>query len=246
MTEQEWLQSTNFVDMLAFIEPSMSERKYRLFACACCRCIWHLLEDKRSRAAVEAGEKRADKHITKKELVNAHNGAKKAAKTPGTPLWAEEAAVQASAPDNPDPFGDVLSAVFYHVANEAWEGAFEAAKQRGLHGDEAFNAAAGDAEDAGSMAGDEMRSRFCSLLQESVGNPFHPVTFNVNWATANDSTAAKLAHVIYDEKRFNDRPILADALEEAGCDHAEILQHCREEREHVRGCWVLDLILGRT
>jgi hypothetical protein len=40
-------------------------------------------------------------------------------------------------------------------------------------------------------------------------------------------------------------PILADALEEAGCDHADILTHCREPGEHVLGCWVVDLLTGR-
>jgi hypothetical protein len=55
-----------------------------------------------------------------------------------------------------------------------------------------------------------------------------------------------LAQAITDERRFDDLPILADALEEAGCDNAALLQHCRWPGEHVRGCWVLDLILCKT
>jgi hypothetical protein len=51
-----------------------------------------------------------------------------------------------------------------------------------------------------------------------------------------------MAQAIYDERRFGDLPILADALEDAGCNDARILSHCRDEQEHVRGCWVLDLV----
>jgi hypothetical protein len=55
----------------------------------------------------------------------------------------------------------------------------------------------------------------------------------------------KMARTIYEERRFEDLPILADALEEAGCENEIILWHCRELGEHARGCWVLDAILGR-
>jgi ferredoxin len=60
----------------------------------------------------------------------------------------------------------------------------------------------------------------------------------------NDSTVVKLATAIYDELRFQDMPILADALEESGCDNPDILNHCRQPGEHVKGCWVVDLILS--
>ena len=59
-----------------------------------------------------------------------------------------------------------------------------------------------------------------------------------------DGAVSKLAQVIYDEDRFGDLPILADALEEAGCTHAELLAHCRGRQAHYRGCWVVDLVLG--
>ena len=54
-----------------------------------------------------------------------------------------------------------------------------------------------------------------------------------------------LACGVYDERAFDRLPILADALEEAGCDDPEILKHCRGEGPHVRGCWALDLLLGK-
>jgi hypothetical protein len=68
---------------------------------------------------------------------------------------------------------------------------------------------------------------------------------NADWLVWNATTIPKIAKAIYMERRFADMPILADALEEAGCDNADILNHCRSGGEHVRGCWVLDLLLAK-
>jgi hypothetical protein len=81
-----------------------------------------------------------------------------------------------------------------------------------------------------------------ALLRDIFGNPFRPVSFDLTWRTP---TARKLAQAVYDTRRFEDLPILADALEEAGCTDAEVLAHCRGGGDHVRGCWVVDLVLGR-
>lgn len=62
----------------------------------------------------------------------------------------------------------------------------------------------------------------------------------------NDATVRKLARTIYETRRFQDMPILADALEEAGCTDADILHHCRQPGEHVGGCWVVDRLLGKS
>ena len=74
------------------------------------------------------------------------------------------------------------------------------------------------------------------------GNPFRPVTFDPIWRTA---TVTSLAQAIYDERAFDRLPILADALEDAGCTCAEMLEHCRQPSQHARGCWVVDLLLGK-
>jgi hypothetical protein len=60
------------------------------------------------------------------------------------------------------------------------------------------------------------------------------------------ATRAQHAQLIYEERRFADLPSLADAIEEAGCDNADVLAHCRAGSEHVRGCWVVDLLLGKA
>jgi predicted metal-dependent HD superfamily phosphohydrolase len=80
-------------------------------------------------------------------------------------------------------------------------------------------------------------------IREVIGNPFRPVTVDSTWRTC---TVLSVAQSIYDERAFERMPILADALEDAGCDNADILEHCRQPGEHVRGCWVVDLILGKS
>src|SRR5262249_35289724 len=80
------------------------------------------------------------------------------------------------------------------------------------------------------------------LLRDVMGNPFSPLEWNSAWQTA---TVTSLAQAIYNERGFDRLPILADALEDAGCDNAEMLNHCRQVGEHIRGCWVVDLILGK-
>ncbi len=59
-------------------------------------------------------------------------------------------------------------------------------------------------------------------------------------------TVVSLADALYRDRAFDRLPILADALEEAGCTNADVLLHCRQPAEHVRGCWVVDLVLGKT
>jgi hypothetical protein len=86
----------------------------------------------------------------------------------------------------------------------------------------------------------------CRLLRCIFGNPYRPaLAVDPSWLAWNGGTVAKLAAAIYDERRLIDLPILADALEDAGCTDAAILGHCREAGEHVRGCWVVDLLTGR-
>jgi hypothetical protein len=72
-----------------------------------------------------------------------------------------------------------------------------------------------------------------------------PVVASPGWLAWNSGVVAKVANSIRRGRNFHELPILADALEEAGCDNANMLSHCRQSSEHVRGCWVLDLLLGK-
>ena len=85
----------------------------------------------------------------------------------------------------------------------------------------------------------------CHLLRDIFGNPFRPITVPPAWLEWNDRIAPKMGKTIYDERAWEQMPMLADALEHAGCSDADFLSHCRQPRPHVRGCWVVDLVLGR-
>jgi hypothetical protein len=84
--------------------------------------------------------------------------------------------------------------------------------------------------------------RLCQPIRDIFGNPFRPVAVDPSWRT---STVVALAEGIYAERAFDRLPILADALQDAGCDHPDMLNHCRSDGPHVRGCWVVDLVLGK-
>jgi hypothetical protein len=85
------------------------------------------------------------------------------------------------------------------------------------------------------------QQRICLL--RDIFNPFRPVVFDPAWRS---ETVSALAAGIYAERAFDRLPILADALEEAGCDQPDILYHCRGPGPHVRGCWAVDLVLGKS
>jgi hypothetical protein len=85
----------------------------------------------------------------------------------------------------------------------------------------------------------------CELARDVFGNPFRPVTADPAWLCANDHAVRKVARVIYADRAFGDLPILADALEEAGCADEQLLTHCRGGGLHARGCWAVDLALGK-
>jgi hypothetical protein len=80
------------------------------------------------------------------------------------------------------------------------------------------------------------------LIRDIFGNLFRPVSLIPTWLT---STVLALAQQMYESRDFSAMPIIGDALEEAGCDNEEILNHCRQPGKHVRGCWVVDLLLDK-
>jgi hypothetical protein len=92
------------------------------------------------------------------------------------------------------------------------------------------------------LAGVQEKAAQAALLRDIFGNPFRPVTFAPSWRT---DTVLSLARQMYDLRDFSAMPILADALQDAGCDNDDVLDHCRGPGPHVRGCWVVDLVLGK-
>jgi hypothetical protein len=99
-----------------------------------------------------------------------------------------------------------------------------------------------EAESARSA--DSERIAQAAIVRDILGNPFRRAKFNKGWHT---STSVELARQMYDSRDFSIMPILADALEDTGCDNDDVLSHCRDPRgTHVRGCWVVDLVLGKS
>jgi hypothetical protein len=112
---------------------------------------------------------------------------------------------------------------------------------------QAAEAASASSKAAAAFAGRGELASQAALLHCIFGNPFRaPPSIDLAWLAYNDGAVRKLAQSIYDERAFGRLLMLADAVEEAGCADAGILAHCREPGEHVRGCWVVDLLFGKS
>ena len=227
MTETEWMECTDPTPMLEFLHGRANDRKLRLFAVACCRRIWELLEDERSQKAVELAEQSADHHIPQLTL-EAVSGE------------AEDAFEDAIAPDETltvesrEKTGAACSAASY-ASNTPVVRHFDAV--------EVMRAAA----DATSDSAAECVAQ-AALVRELWERAIRPIILDSAWRTP---TATSLAQAAYDERSLpsgeldpSRLAVLSDALEEAGCDDADILGHLRGPGPHVRGCWAVDLLLG--
>jgi hypothetical protein len=263
MTEQEWLNCTNPRPMLEFLSGKASGRKRRLFAVACCRHLWPLLTDPRIRDAVEIAELWADGRASPEELAFHRVAARRAL---------EEARLRAL--HEADRAGLTWSILKFHVNHHA--SAFEAAAEalsaqtahaRTLGGRFPERAAWGamlaviPAIEQGPLYHtDGFQEHYltsarlvqAAFLRELFGNPFRVVSVNPVWFLCRSGRpwergpVAKLTQTVYDHHAFERLPVLADALEEAGCSDEEILGHLRGPEPHVRGCWVVDLLLDKT
>ncbi len=224
MTEAEWLACTDPTEMMyeLFERGRFSPRQERLFSCACCRRIWHLLTDERSRVAVQAAERYTDGRASREELETAWRAA-----CEDYGGYAADAAACASSPERY--LGSNAIDVASHAVNAAYYTAFRAFTP------EAECKRVSRAELAAQAA----------LLRDIAGNPFRATpTLDPAWLTWCGGTVRRLAAVIYEECRFAGLPVLADALEEACCTDAFLLDHLRGPGVHVRGCWAVDLLLG--
>jgi hypothetical protein len=228
MTEEEWLNELSHSQgMLGYLRTTSNvartkagKRKLRLFACGCCRIIWEHFHDSRLRDVVDVAERFAEGRATKEELSTAFNSV--LGLTMGAYL-----------PDTPE----VRSRTVAHMA-------LSTTTVRAIGA--AFDMTALPLPLAGYRGGEVGgNASLCKLLRCVFGNPFRPGDVNPSWLTWNEGTVVHLAQAIYYERAFDRLPILADALEDVGCDNADILRHCREPGEHVRGCWVVDLLLGK-
>ena len=99
--------------------------------------------------------------------------------------------------------------------------------------------------DDGEASEQAEREAQAKLLRDIFGNPFRPFLPSPAYSAWLTTTVLGSADVMYKSRDFSAMPILADALQDAGCDNPDILDHCRGPGPHVRGCWVVDLLLGK-
>jgi hypothetical protein len=236
VTEVEWLSCTDPQKMLEHLEDRASARKLRLFAVACCRKIWHLLPDQDCRKAVQIAEGFAEGKA-------------------GINLLREVEGAGAFYSDHRE---DVPEERLGYYAGGA---IFQLGQERlasDLVADAASNAVACSTLDAGGgrLAVDAARhgeaAVQCHLLRDIVGNPFRPVRIDPAWLSRDGGLIPKLAQAVHDRREFPSGhldparlAVLTDALEDAGCDNADLLGHLRASGPHVRGCWAVDSILGK-
>jgi hypothetical protein len=228
MTEAECLACEDPNAMMSWLAPRDASRKLRLFACACCRRVTKA-ED--AQQLVELSEKYADNEgVTKGQLKQLRRQCRTA-----HPLYSDQwemvQAVKHAAAVRMD------ASHGWYDGTSALSAAHHAAHTRlppeKRHQYDRFSTDPDWRDECHSQA---------ELVRDIFGNPFRPAAFAPEWRT---DTAVSLAEQMYGSRDFGAMPILADALQDAGCDTGDILHHCRGEGLHVRGCWVVDLVLGK-
>jgi hypothetical protein len=216
--------------MLEFLRGGLPDRKLRLFAVAGVRPFWDLLIDPRSREAVLRAELVADDRQATDSLIETHRRAWEAVPQLPSDRSTHVSAARAAGRTAANDALDASSLTWNEVVGlhaDLWE-------ERGSSDDEMY-----DLHWKGKAEGERFLS---GLVRDVFGNPFRPAALDPEWLT---STVAALASRMYESRDFGAMPILADALQDAGCTNDDILDHCRGDGPHVRGCWVVDLVLGK-
>jgi hypothetical protein len=221
MSTGNWLESNNPSSMLAAL-PTPSARRLRLFAVGCVRHVLPLIRRERVRVltCVEAAEQSAEGLIPAEVLAELHGAAR---------YQREDELIVASATCIPDELSAAREAIRLaeYCMPAIWVRA-NPGKRRDSRG--------------ARTAVEAEREAQVIMLRCIFGNAIQATDFLPTWRT---DTVLTLAHQMYESREFSAMPILADALQDARCDNDDILEHCRGPGPHVRGCWVVDLILGK-
>jgi hypothetical protein len=258
VTETEWLAVRRPNRMLAHLHGRATSRQWLLFACACCRRHWPLLADPRSRQAIVMVESFADGLASVRSLAGPRREARAAGRRAQSERLAAESALR----------GEGRAAWTRHTVSWDLEQEVQVRAEREAAAwlawrlvggrwkpEEAAAQAAEFGAEVADRRGEEPAERAaqCDLLRDLFGNPFRRPALQPEWLTWNDATVVRLAQAAYDERELpagtldNGRlAILADALEEAGCTDPDILGHLRGPGPHIRGCWPVDLCLGKS
>jgi hypothetical protein len=246
MIEAEWLSCTNPSPMLELLRDEASERKVRLFAVACCRRVWSSLEHEEFRDAVRTAEAFADGLADRAELLQAHEKARAIFGSLHDKHNGPGAALTASG--IPSPPKSFLHRVADALDHPWWEDEFDngdplaPALVTARHAARAAADLRGEKSALGAPATIAEHEEQTALVRCLFGNPFRPRPPCDAWRAGE---LRAFADRIYTERAFHRMPLLADALEAAGCTDAELIEHCRWSRGHARGCWVVDLLLDK-
>jgi hypothetical protein len=233
MIEQDWLACTDPTPMLELVREKASDRKLRLFAVACCRVFWATPPLDAIRRAIETNELFADLQASDQELSKVRSSAHSAAwdtrfGIESVPITSDSKIVSQRIVERTNVSTEYLKRLYFV--------AFMANPTARLRTDE-----------MPMLRTDSILALTSpNILRDVFGNPWRPITIDPTWLVWNDATVLKIARGIYDERAFDLLPILADALEEAGCNNSDILAHCRSGGLHVRGCWPVDLVLSKN
>lgn len=241
MTEADWLTSTDFAALAQFAAGRLSPRRQRLLAVAFCRAVEHLFDHPELVEALATVERYADGRRDAVDMDRACQRCREIA-TEEQDRYARQVDGGASGGR-----GHLRSELAWAVVCAAspqltvadvGTRAALAAVQARTGADLVFAPV-----DEFQAACAEEAPRMRAVVWEVVGNPFRSLDF-APWRT---NTAVSLARQMYDSREFGAMPILADALQDAGCDNEEVLSHCRDVTlTHVRGCWVVDLVLSKA
>jgi hypothetical protein len=217
MTESEWLACADSKEMIACLGEAASQRKLRLFVCVCFR----------ERGLWGEGRAKVmDAILLAEQLADGCACLEKVQTSLSSVRYPRSA---------PSPITCLLHD---NAFNSASIGSDLAAMARACSTDPEY------ASEEPWDAMDREQAKHPTILRDIFGNPFRPVAFDPAWRT---DTALALARQMYESREFSAMPILADALQDAGCDNTDILSHCRDAgATHVRGCWVIDLVLGKS
>ncbi len=225
MTEEEWLRCEDPSSMFTTVKGRKNDRKLRLFAVACCRRIIPLRDDEDSQKALAVAELFADGLALKPQRRNAQHAVVDSHGQSVVVHTLSKVAFDAAFRSSVSAANRVAQVAVRHLGEP--EDTLAIYKQAAIR----------RAERAKELAAQT------ALLRDIFGNPFRPVALDPAWLT---SDVLALARGIYDDRAFDRMPILADALQDAGCANEDVLNHCRSDGPHVRGCWVVDLVLGKA
>jgi hypothetical protein len=252
MTEEEWANCKEVRPLLRAVRNRLSHRKLRLFGCACCHRLLEFLGPGEQRRwlineayadggtstddFVEAFAERDSNHYFRLNYIHFSRYAIASLGWSEIPEqnWTSNETAQAWVPhlEEPGAYEEFVTLLISsHAANAVGYRMTDTNPHSPCPDWDRLQAA---------MA--IQISDQTAILRDLVGNPFRPVTLDPSWLT---STVVTLAQQMYDSRDFSPMPILADALQDAGCENEEVLNHCRHPGEHVRGCWIVDLLTGR-